>query len=205
MAFDSSTVSVGDSTKKSFADQLIANDNWNKGRLDTVYDGINTFAGDKTFSGNTIFSGTIIYDGASRVRATNADAQVIENATYTIIEYDTVIFDNLGEYDNITNYRFTAQKAGYYLVSAALISAAVEWTENEAFVITIYKNGARYSLRNYDTAGATVTRRRSPSITDIVYLAAGEYLDIRGRQDIGVNMALEADADYNYFTVHRLS
>ncbi len=142
--------------------------------------------------------------GVSAVRATNADAQSIPNATYEIIEYDTVVFDNLGEYDNVTNYRFTAKETGYYLVSASLVSANVEFTANEAFIITIYKNGVQYSVGGYNTSGATVTIRRSPNITDIIYLTAGEYIDIRGYQSTGINMALESDETYNYFSVHKL-
>ncbi len=142
--------------------------------------------------------------GVSAVRATNASAQSLANASYEIITYDTVVFDSLGEYDNVTNYNFTAKETGYYLINAALVSASVQFTSAEAFIITIYKNGTRYSVGGYDTAGATVTRRRSPSITDIVYLTVGEYVDIRGYQSTGIAMALEGDETYNYFSVHKL-
>jgi len=47
--FSSSSVSVGDSTKKSHYDRLLDNTQYNKGRLDTVYSGTNAFNGPKTF------------------------------------------------------------------------------------------------------------------------------------------------------------
>ncbi len=59
MTFLSSTVSIGDSTKKSHFDQLLDNTQYNKGRLDTVYSGTNTFVGIKTFSGAVNLNGTV--------------------------------------------------------------------------------------------------------------------------------------------------
>jgi len=50
MAFESGTVSVGVSTRKSDFDQLLDNTQWNKGRLDTVYSGTTAFVGAKTFT-----------------------------------------------------------------------------------------------------------------------------------------------------------
>ena len=63
MGFSSSTVSIGASTKKADYDNLLDNTQWNKGRLDTVYDGVNTFAGNKTFSGTVSIEGAATLSG----------------------------------------------------------------------------------------------------------------------------------------------
>jgi len=59
MEFTSSTVSIGASTRKADYDNLLENTQYNKGRLDTVYSGTNTFAGAKTFSDAVVLSSTI--------------------------------------------------------------------------------------------------------------------------------------------------
>lgn len=47
--------------------------------------------------------------GISCMRAIRGTTQSIPNATWTIVQYNTENYDNLGEYDNTTDYRFTAQ------------------------------------------------------------------------------------------------
>ena len=226
MAFSSSTVSIGASTKKSDYDRLLDNTQYNKGRLDTVYSGTNTFAGAKTFSGTVSIEGTLgvvgaatlsgtlsvadsatvtgalTITGASRVRVTKNDAQSIPNATATIVQYDDEVFDNLGEF---ATYEFTAKETGYYLVTASLQSAIVVLTVNQYWYISIYKNGAKYNSGFRDVADQSNNRARQSTITDIVYLTATQYIDIRVYHNQGAGLNTSADAIYNYFSVHRLS
>ncbi|HDY86791.1 MAG TPA: hypothetical protein ENH82_01600 [bacterium] len=58
MAFDSSTVSVGDFTKKSHHDQLLDNTQFNKANITVIQSSTATFQGPKTFQSSTVFNAT---------------------------------------------------------------------------------------------------------------------------------------------------
>ena len=153
----------------------------------------------------TSFSSKWLYNrdtAPSRMRATKDDAQSIPTSSATIVQYDDVVFDNLGEF---ASYRFTAKESGYYLVIAALSSEIDSFNLNEWWSIRIYKNGVHYSTGIEDQADDTGSVRRNSVLSDIVYLDATEYIDIRCYQTIGGNALTETDATYNYFAVHRLS
>ena len=139
--------------------------------------------------------------GASRMRVTKNDAQSIPDSTPTIVEYDDEDFDNLGEYD-VTNHRFTATEAGYYFISASLLSANITWGVGVIWQMRLYKNGVAYS--NGTRNEADITYRQS-QISDIVYLVANDFIDIRVYHNQGVDVNTYVGQTYNYFTVHRLS
>ncbi len=140
----------------------------------------------------------------SRTRALRATAQSIDNNSATIVIYNTEVFDNLGEYDHATGV-FTAINAGYYQVNAAVVSASAAWDAGEVWVIGIFKNGSLYSYGDYNTADAAITALRHSMISDIIYLAETEYIDMRVYHNQGAAVNTLASAPYNYFSVHRLS
>jgi hypothetical protein len=69
---------------------------------------------------NLSVNGQVNIEGNSKMRVTKNDAQTIPTVTDTKIQYDDEVFDTLNEYDNVTNYRFTAKNAGYYDVKASV-------------------------------------------------------------------------------------
>jgi len=142
---------------------------------------------------------------ASRIRATKAAAQAITTATWTIIQYATEVYDNLGEYDNATNYRFTATTAGYYSVVARVRSASAEWTIGEYFQAVIYKNGTIYAAGSQNIVTATITTPLDSNVVSQMYLGATEYIDIRIIHTQGANVNIGEGAVDNFFIVHRLS
>ncbi len=88
MAFNSSTVSVGDFTKKSHFDQLLDNTQYNKtqhetlsGTVQTIQSSTATFTGEKTFQSSTIFNTApqftaapgMVVDNANLITNLNAD------------------------------------------------------------------------------------------------------------------------------------
>lgn len=143
-------------------------------------------------------------DGYSRMRTTKNDAQTIPTATITIVEYDDVDFDNLSEYDNVANFRYTAKEAGYRMVIAALESVAVAWEIDEFWEIRLYKNGAIYSYGSRSSGSAQTFVQKS-ILTDIIYLAATDYIDIRIWHDQGGDVNTSATISTNNFSVHRLN
>jgi hypothetical protein len=86
-------------------------------------------------------TGNIMMDGPA-VYASATGTQNISNNTYTKIQFNTETFDTNSCFDNSTNYRFTPNVAGYYLVTISYDSGA-------SSAITsvwgaIYKNGTLY-------------------------------------------------------------
>lgn len=63
----------------------------------------------------------------------------VVTATPTKIAFTNEVLDGNSEYDNATNYRYTPQQAGYYLVFAqATTLASVDQT---GYMLYVYKNG----------------------------------------------------------------
>ncbi len=140
----------------------------------------------------------------SRSRTTRATAQSMANNTFTKVIFNTEVFDNLGEYDHTTGV-FTATNAGYYQVNASTMSASVAWDALEVWNTNLYKNGALYSRGYFNQISASGTSIRQSTLSDLIYLTAGQFIDIRVYQTQGAAVNINANATFNYFSVHRLS
>ena len=138
---------------------------------------------------------------SSRARAYAGANQTIADSTWTKVKLDTESYDGDSEFDIATNYRFTALVAGYYQVNAVL-----KWESPAAtiqYAIAIYKNGTAYSTVNGVSVNTSVF---SQSISDIVYLAATNYIELYAIQTTGGNDVIEGGAlNKTYISVHRLS
>jgi len=170
----------------------------------TNVSGVATYYGNANITGNLTLGGEVTGQTRSRMRVTKDNAQTIPNNAWTLIEYDDKTFDNLGEYDNTTNYRFTATEAGYYFVKASFMSQGIEFVVDRRWLIAIFKNGVLYSEGTYHPVEATSTSARQADIVDIVYLAADDYIDIRVHHNKGATVDNEPSAVHNIFAVDRL-
>ena len=88
----------------------------------------------KTYVDDKFESGCSVY---------KTDAQSIPDATQTKVKFKIVDYDHLNEYDETTNYRFTATEAGIYLVSSGVEMTALE--DGSRVILSVYKNGANYA------------------------------------------------------------
>ncbi len=85
--------------------------------------------------------------------AYNGSAQSLTGGSFTKLQFPTEEFDTNSNFDNATNYRFTPTVAGYYQVSAGCSIGSV--VANNYFLISIYKNGARFKDgTNFPTSSA---------------------------------------------------
>lgn len=104
-------------------------------------------------------------------RATGA-SQSFTAWVVTKLAANTENFDNTSAYDAATNYRFTPQAAGWYLVGCQIRSTS----GNYGATIYLYKNGSEYSrlqtiLANVDALGGS----------DMVYLnGTTDYVEAFG-------------------------
>ena len=139
----------------------------------------------------------------SRSRVTKNNAQSITNNVTTIVQFDDEEYDNLGEF---ASYKFTALEAGYYFVTASIEMSGVSWGAGNHVVISIYKNGTIHSYGNKAINEDGTNINIITKVTDIVELAATEYIDIRLFHDDGIaTRDTVANASSCYFTVNRLS
>ena len=136
----------------------------------------------------------------SRVRAYRSDEQSIPNQAWTKVQLNAESYDGLGEFDPTTNFRFTAQTAGYYQVNAAVWYIAVDAT---VIYIAIYKNGSNVAgaaTRNPTTGGDF-----SSVISDVIYLAAGDYLELYTYHGSTSAKSAGYGAAWTYMSIHKLS
>ena len=149
-----------------------------------------------------------IYDGGiidmpkqSKARVYRAtSSQPVASGVFTKVQFNAANYDIQSEFDIITNYRFTAKKKGYYLISASLrYSASVA---NKFFMVNIYKNGSSYSRDVEQTAFAD---ELSPNVVDIIFLDIDDYIEIYAYHNAGTNQNIYFMGHNNFCAIHKLS
>ena len=108
----------------------------------------------------------------SGFQATLSAAQSVAAAATDKIAFDTEQLDGLAEYDPTTNYRFTANAAGRYLLNV-VISHTMGANAGSG-TLYLYKNGADIGHVSY-TLGAS--SEKVPHLSLIEALAAGDYIE----------------------------
>jgi hypothetical protein len=89
-------------------------------------------------------TGTVMVSGnMPAFSAYGNPATTIANATYTKVQFQTKEYDTNSCFDATTNYRFTPNVAGYYL-----ITGVVGCANNSEKQLVIYKNGSRFKDGN---------------------------------------------------------
>ena len=121
------------------------------------------------------------YQGPAFYAYRSAD-QSISNGTWVKYQGNEIRFNVDSDYDGSTNYRFTPQKAGYYIVQG---SAFLNFTSGVCYCtgMAIYKNGSRYSGgRTCGAANQSGTR----NVSTLVYLnGTTDYVELYGYSDGG--------------------
>lgn len=110
--------------------------------------------------------------------AQRSATQSVNGSTFTKIQFDTEDFDTATAYDNATNYRFTPQVAGKYMVTVGLEFGAMA-DGNEIYAY-IYRNGSAWKATRVICAAAT---GHSACVTAIVDLnGSTDYVEAYGYQ-----------------------
>ena len=99
--------------------------------------------------------------------------QSIASKTHTKCEFNAETYDNQNEFDSTINYRFTATRSGYYLVSGSVYLLSL--ADGKFIHAFIYKNGVEVA-RNKFTTG--VAGSLGQSVVDIIYLAINDYIEL---------------------------
>jgi hypothetical protein len=110
----------------------------------------------------------------------NTSAQSISQSTFTKVQLNGESYDTDSCFDSTTNYRFTANKAGYYQINAGIL---INNSTDELIVGKIYKNGSNlttlfYTRNTQDDEGFYGS--------DLVYLnGTTDYIELFARADGG--------------------
>ena len=123
----------------------------------------------------------------------------------TIVNYSTLVFDTNAEVTTGATWKFTAKKTGYYKVySTLLLDSAAGWEVNEQFGLGIYVSGTlKQTMGSFLPVAATAYV--TAQISGVVYLTAGQYIDVRANQSAnGTTLALLAAEAYNYITIEEI-
>ena len=103
--------------------------------------------------------------------------QSITTGVFTKAQLDTELFDTESCFDNVTNYRFTPNVAGYYYITGKVNLYAAGNTITAAQV-AIYKNGSNYSTGNFISTPGT---EAGCLVSDLVYLnGSTDYVELYG-------------------------
>jgi len=74
--------------------------------------------------------------------ATMSATQSLTAGVYTKLQFNNEEFDTDGCYDPTTNYRFTPNKAGYYLVTGYAAIYRTAGGTTGTYILRLYKNGS---------------------------------------------------------------
>lgn len=140
---------------------------------------------------SSLISGCHVYLSANQ--SVNSDA-------ITIVNFNTEVFDNLSEFNNVTNYRFTATVTGKYLVCAMVSIGALAAAKR--LDVMIYKNGAGYRFSYYQNAIAG--EALSGVISEIIALSANDYIDLRAQHTHGSARNVLGTIAYSYMSIIRV-
>jgi hypothetical protein len=112
-------------------------------------------------------------------------SQTLAAVTATKIQFNAKSFDPAALFDEVTNYRLTVPSgyAGKWLINACVAFDIP--ASNTLIYAAIYVNGSGRSYsRHYQQAGAYSSAR----VTDILNLAAGDYVEIYCYTSAGGNV-----------------
>jgi hypothetical protein len=151
---------------------------------------------DNTDPANPVLSATAGNAVVCRVYPT-ANVDALHNVT-KFVSFDAESFDPANMHSLAVNPgRVTITEAGYYLVTAKL---AISATSNYASAY-VYKNGVVAMTDDQPGNGATGANMR---MSDVLYLAAGDYLELAGLQRTGGTVALLGGSGTTYLDVVRI-
>lgn len=124
----------------------------------------------------------------------------IADATNVKVNLATEVYDVGGDFDT-GNKRFVAPVSGYYLCNGAIGFSGV--IADKTYQSLLYVNGTEVS---YSMAHSSHTGSLRVPFSDIVYVAAGQYIELYARANAGASTVdLIAALASTYLNIHLLS
>lgn len=123
----------------------------------------------------------------------NTSTQSLSIGAITVVAFNAESYDVQSEFDSSTNYRFTAAKAGKYIICSSITFGSAA-----TIIIYIYKNGSIIS-----GGGRVVSASGNASIVDTVSLSASDYIDIRVESS-ATNTVVNGEGS-SYVAIHKVA
>ena len=163
----------------------------------------------KLATNNSVVTSNITDDAVTPAKWTNpycfgayaSGATSLGDATLTKLQFGTEEYDYNNNYDNATNYRYTAPVTGVYHFDAQFtLESAVSTGVTGQQIIALYKNG----VRTIDGSRQTPANNTTASISIDILLTANDYVEVYGYQDsAGAETAVSGRQTYfNGHLVH---
>jgi len=130
-------------------------------------------------------------------------AQTLSNNTDNLINYEDVELDSHGAVTIGASWKFTAPRAGMYLVNTLNIGVpANAWdASGEYFAVRLFKNGSQAQELTWEIPQIASTVRTTIKGTGIIKLNAGDYINIYIFQNCGGNFVLDNWTADNYIEI----
>jgi len=136
----------------------------------------------------------------SRISVWRNASQSIPTSEYTKIQFNTKVYDILGEFDNVTNYRFTAKAAGFYSVKTVV---GLSFLDADKYLnVTIRVNNVvQASCDTY----VPVDADKRMGVTKDVQLGVGDYVEVFVyHTSVGAQDTIP-DINACFLTIHRFA
>lgn len=128
------------------------------------------------------------------VLAYRSSNQSINDSTFTLVNLDTVVLDNLTDFDNVTNYRWTPSIAGVYWVQGG-----IRFTSGATgpYRVNIFQNGAVVLATIANLQSGSVVANTASSL--LSFNGTTDYVDLRAYQVSGGALDVVGAAAYHTF------
>lgn len=125
----------------------------------------------------------------AHVLAVNSSGQSIPNNTNTVVTNWTEQADASGSFTPTTGV-FTAPRAGYYLVTAAIGYVSSAFLAGQNVAVLVYKNGSGIVQASRTVEVNVTTPQNAPPIAILIPANAGDTIQVAAFQNSGSAVAL---------------
>lgn len=160
-----------------------------------------TETGTQTLTNKTMTNPVINYTDTApnfnvKFRTHLTTASNTGNAAFAKINFNVELYDTGSDYDNATNYRFTAPVTGYYHFDARTRLMATATVG----IISLYKNGVEF----IDGSDLRVSMSlMALSVSSDTFLTAGDYIEVFVYGNAAI--AIDNSNQMTYFSGHLFS
>lgn len=131
----------------------------------------------------------------------SSNQSISAGGVFEKVEFNTVVYDTDSEFDNITDYRFTAKVTGWYCVKANARILALAVNDNCQMQIKVNTDVVEQTLRyNFPTVGNI-----DVECFKDVYLTAGDYVEIFVAQSNAAAKDLQGAIERTNLSIHRFA
>jgi len=147
-------------------------------------------------------AGVITTPNQSGVSVYRAGAFSVATGTITLYEFNTEDYDLQNEFDNVTNFRFTADTAGKYIVSLHSLTGAFVDSGNLT-TLYLYKNGGSFTSQALRSSAANDYITVNFAVGMV--LASSDYIDMRVWHNQGTTEDWLGGVGNSRFTINKIA